>query len=404
MAGFLSDFFTGSTLPNIEASSNTQTNYPAWFNEGTRANFLKAQSIAGEDYQNYGQPRIAGTTGDQTDAYGRVRAGIGQFDPYYTEGHDFVSGAGGDFDQGRFDAYFNPYMDRVTDRIAELGGRNLSENLLPAVNTTFTGAGQFGGSRHADFTNRALRDANESIMGEQGRALASGYDSAMRNYQEGQGRTLAAGKELGALGTAGQSAYLRDAAALEGVGTTLQGQDQKNLDVMYQDFLNQRDYPRQNVSFLSSVLRGSQVPTSQSSQSTQPATQSQMAQSPLAQVTGAGVGMLGLGKAFGWFAKGGPVRRTVPQMGKGIGGYAYKDGGPVNDDDRSEPRDPPSPPIFRPDGRRIRKPRSAYDDDTRPMPAGLERRHFSDRYPPAGAVYRASGGPVRGIGSFQRAA
>lgn len=404
MAGFLDSFFTGGTLPNVNTSAQQSTSYPPWFEEMSRANALKASAIAGEDYQPYGQPRIAGTNADQTSAYNRVRSGIGQYDDYFGDGRDMITSAGGGFNQGAFDTYFNPYMDRVTDRIATLGARNLHENLLPGVNTTFTGAGQHGGSRHADFTARALRDANESIMGQQSNALAQGYDSAMRNYQEGQGRMLAAGKELGTLGTAGQSAYLRDAAALEGVGTSLQGQDQKNLDVMYQDFLNQRDYPRQNVSFLSSVLRGTQVPTSQSTQTTAPAQQSQMAQSPLAQTAGAGIGMYGLGKAFGWFAKGGRVRRSVPKMGRGIGGYArkagkYADGGPVSDP-RDDGRDPPAaPPIFRPDTRRIRKPRGKT-----PEPVLRPTEHYYDRYPPAGTVFRAHGGPIRGIGSFQRAA
>lgn len=319
--GFLDSFFTGSTLPSVDTSSTVTQTQPAWFQELLRANALKASAVAGEEYQPYTGARVAGMSPDQLAAFSRVRGGIGQYDPYFSQGRNLISQAGGEFDEGMFDQYFNPYMDRVTDRIAELGARNLHENLLPGVNTTFTAAGQHGGSRHGDFTLRAVRDANESILGEQGRALASGYTDAMKNYQESMGRTLAAGKELGTLGTAGQSAFLRDAAALEGVGTTLQGQEQRNLDTAYGDFLSQRDYPRQNVGFLSSVLRGTQVPTSQSTTTSAPAQQSQMSQSPLAQVSGAGLGILGLGKSFGWFRDGGRVKKAVPKMGRGIGGY-----------------------------------------------------------------------------------
>jgi hypothetical protein len=66
-----------------------------------------------------------------------------------------------------------------------------------------------------------------------------------------------------------------------------QQQTQRELDLAYQDFLNQRDFERQNINFMSNILRG--VPV-------QPSTvQSTYANpNPLAQFGGLGIAGLGL--------------------------------------------------------------------------------------------------------------
>jgi hypothetical protein len=67
---------------------------------------------------------------------------------------------------------------------------------------------------------------------------------------------LQAGNQMGQLGQLGQTLGLRDAAALEATGTTQQNLDQRNMDLAYQDFLQQRDYPQAQLSFMNNMLRG----------------------------------------------------------------------------------------------------------------------------------------------------
>lgn len=100
--------------------------------------------------------------------------------------------------------YMNPYTDAVTNQIAQLGARNLSENLLPAVSDQFIRAGQFGGSRMGEFGQRALRDTQESILREQSQALQQGYGQALGASQTDLARMLQAGSQQAQLGqTAG---------------------------------------------------------------------------------------------------------------------------------------------------------------------------------------------------------
>lgn len=115
--------------------------------------------------------------------------------------------------------YMSPYTQAVTQEIARLGNQNLQENILPGVNSTFTGQGQFGSTRNADFMNRALRDAQREILGRQSQALESGYGTSANIFGADEGRSLQAQQGtasnllgLGNLGlqanTAANQAYL----------------------------------------------------------------------------------------------------------------------------------------------------------------------------------------------------
>jgi hypothetical protein len=146
----------------------------------------------------------------------------------------------------------SPYTDQVVDRIAQLGQRNLTENLLPQVNSTFTGAGQFGSTRNADFTNRAVRDANESILGQQANALQTGYSQAQNAALQDMTRQAQLGQLTQQLG-------YQDVSMLDTIGQQMQQQHQQNMNLANTDFTNQRNYPKTQLSFLSDILRGQPV-------------------------------------------------------------------------------------------------------------------------------------------------
>lgn len=93
-------------------------------------------------------------------------------------------------DQGIFASYVDPYTSGVTNEIATLGNRNLTENVLPAVNDTFTGAGQFGGNRNSEFESRAIRDEGQDIANAQAQALETGFNTSMGGYNAAEQRAL----------------------------------------------------------------------------------------------------------------------------------------------------------------------------------------------------------------------
>jgi len=297
------------------ASSNnttTTTKLPAYLEAALKSLTSGSFPIANQGYQTYGGPRVAPLNQDQQASFDVTRGGIGGYDPYAAQAGSYIQSAAGPFNQSEFESYLSPYTEGVVNRIGDLGARNLSEKLLPQVNTTFTGAGQFGSSRHADFTGRALRDTQESVLGQQQGALENAYNSAMKNYQDAQGRRLTAGTDYANLGTAAQGANLKDAAALEAIGRTQQGQTQSNLDTAYQDFMAQQNYPKEQANWLAGILAGQPYSKTQTTSG---------GQSPglLGQLGGLATGIGSLGQAFpgtgsgpfGWFKRGGPVKAGV---------------------------------------------------------------------------------------------
>lgn len=125
--------------------------------------------------------------------------------------------------------YMNPYTDAVTNRIAELGARNLQENLAPALGSQFIRAGQFGSRGMGEMGARTLRDLNESVMAQQAQSLQQGYGQALTAAQADAARQLQAAGQLGTLGGQfGQLTQAQQQAILQG-GQALTAAQQQAL-------------------------------------------------------------------------------------------------------------------------------------------------------------------------------
>jgi len=334
--GVLDFLFQGKPPPSTTTYGKTVSNIPQFMTDYTLGLLSKANAVAAEPYQAYGGPRLAQFSPEQQQAFQQTAASQGQFMPAVQSGLNLTQQSGAANIPGAAQpymsaasmyapqmvgAYMNPYQDAVVNRIGQLAGRNLSENLMPAINANFIRAGQFGSRGQQEAIGRTLRDVQESALAKQAEALASGYGAAttaaqadlMRqsqlaqlagNQAEAQARTqLAAGQQMGNLGQLGQAMTLKDIAALEAAGQTQQQQGQKNLDIAYQDFLEQRGYPQKQLEMMNALIRGLPYSTSGQTSSTGPASIYQP--SPFAQLAGA----FSLGKAFG-LKEGGPVKRN----------------------------------------------------------------------------------------------
>ena len=101
----------------------------------------------------------------------------------------------------------------------------------------------------------------------------------------------AQGAQLARLGQAARDGDVQAAQLLEQIGKDIQRQEQAGLDISYEDFVRQRDYPREQLQFLSSILRG--VPVQPSTETTKFGTYN-----PVQQLLGTGVSALGLYKGI----------------------------------------------------------------------------------------------------------
>ena len=118
--------------------------------------------------------------------------------------------------------YMNPYNDAVVNRVGQLAGRNLQENLLPKIGAEFTGMGQSGSDRAREFAARAVRDTQESALAQQSGLLSQGYGQALTASQADLARQGQLAQTSGQLGnimgnlTSEQQRALLQAATTQG--------------------------------------------------------------------------------------------------------------------------------------------------------------------------------------------
>ena len=129
----------------------------------------------------------------------------------------------------------------------QLGTQTGLANLQALLGVQQFGAGQNLESQRAN--QQALLDAQR--MAEQSRQFGGSL-----GLQGAQAATQA-GATLGQLGIGQQQAGIDLAKAQEAFGAMGQAEQQKALDLQYQDFLQQQQYPYKQLGFMSDILRGS---------------------------------------------------------------------------------------------------------------------------------------------------
>jgi len=108
----------------------------------------------------------------------------------------------------------------VTDQIAQLGARNLSENLLPTLSDQFVRNGQYGSPQQRDLIGRAIRDTGSSVLNQQAQVLQQGYNQAGQLYESDAARQAQLAGTAGGLGTAQQAALLNAGNAVGGLSSS----------------------------------------------------------------------------------------------------------------------------------------------------------------------------------------
>lgn len=282
-----SDFLFQSSAPaSFTNTIETRSDMPDWYQAARRQLITRASQIVNEPYQQYTGQRIAGLNQDQQNAYQQTRNTVAQGNQYGQQAANMIQAGGSGFNQNQFNQYLNPYTGQMMDELTRQATKNLNENLLPQVNDTFTGAGMFGSSRFGDFTQRAINDTQQTLLGQQANLLGSSYNNAMTAYGQGQDRQIAGGQQLGALGQTLFNQGITGASALEAIGNTQQNLDQRSLDLAYQDFVDQRDAPLKNLETMSGVINAYTPQPNQVASQNTPITQVQYQPSPLSQILG----------------------------------------------------------------------------------------------------------------------
>ena len=242
----------GGTSTGVTYTSNIPE-----YAEGSFMNLVgKSEALSNQPYQPYTGARIEG------------------FNPMQQQSFQQAQGlAGASFtNPGMSASYMSPYMQGVVqsqqqDAVRQAGIAGLSRNAAAVK------AGAFGGSRQAIENAEANRNLMTQLGDIQARGLQSAFESGRNQFNTEFGQQMDTTQVLNTLG--GQQQQL----------------GQRQLDQQFADFQAQRDYPYQQLGFLSDILRGV-------SGSTRTMYSSQPQASGLQQLAGLGTAAAGFGKLF----------------------------------------------------------------------------------------------------------
>lgn len=325
----------------------TFTGAPEWYGgeKGVLKPYIERQiDLSRAKFQPYNQPRVAGFSPQQNQSFGlaeryakpapqfpqaqgAIQGAIGQdiygqnVQPYIQQG----AKAPGQEEIGQF---LNPYRQEVLENIGKMGSRNLIENILPNIQNRFIGAGQYGSSQHQNLTNRGIRDTQEAVTQAQANALHGGFNTALQAAQGQQARQFEAGQLAGTsaekqaqrqligaealqnLAGAEQQQGIRGIGLLNQLGGQQQAQEQNLLNVPYQEFQRELEFPYYQAGRLGEAIRGLPSPgTTQFGSSVNPVSPSQPQASPYSQMGGLLGGLTGAYQQRQGYAKGGEVKK-----------------------------------------------------------------------------------------------
>lgn len=295
----------GGSKPAPSSSTVTQVQQiPEFLEDAYLEAIDRARAVSTGEFTPYQGQRIAGFSEPSEQAFGIAESGVGRYEPVYGAGVANTAAASETFNPAEFAKFMDPYSSQVTDEMARLGNRNFMENLMPKVNAQFTGAGMFGSSKNQEVLGRAARDVQADISGKQAEYLSKGFGQSMDDYAAAMGRKLSAGAQLSNQAAQGQQMQGTDINTLRNVGEARENKQQLGLDTAYNQFLEQRDYPKAQVGFFSDIARGISPQGMVTTQTQNIAPQA----NPINQALGAGIGLYQAQQTGRGFKKGGHVK------------------------------------------------------------------------------------------------
>ena len=292
--------------PPPQTVTQQTSNIPEYFQPYLERLFERAESVTTEPFQRYEGQRLATTTPQQQAAYQGVEEMVGGYKPYIATA-DFLTtqAAQQSTDPTAIASRMSPYQQAVVD-IQKREALRDANKLQQQIGASAVGAGAFGGSRQALAETELARQTGQRLADIQAVGSQQAFQQAMNQLSADRAASLAAGQQFAGLGAQQQQLGLAGLGALETVGGTQQAQQQKALDIAYEDFARETTYPQQQLQEMSSVLRGFNLPVS-----TYTTSQAQQAPPTFGQqAAGLGLGALGIygaGKGVGLFAGGGDV-------------------------------------------------------------------------------------------------
>ena len=242
-------------------------------------------------YTPYGGQRLAPLTTEQQYARQRGFEQARAYEPDLGMARGLTSLSVSPITQGDITQYMNPYQTQVTQNVLD-EMRRRSDIQGQQTSDAAVRAGAFGGARHGVQESERMRNLREQQSRTAAEMGQQNYQQALAAAQAQKAQQLSGAGAFGNI--AGQQMQLgqQGIQGLTQAGGMGQQQLQKGMDIAYQDFLKQQQFPYTQAATLGNLLSG--VPAAQmvTAYSQQPGPS--MAQ----QIAGLGMAGAGMGGAM----------------------------------------------------------------------------------------------------------
>lgn len=202
-----------------QTSTTTQT-IPDELKGAANAYSSIATGVANKPYTPYTGQGVAGLNDQQQQAIGMIQDRATNGSPILGTANTALTGMMG--------GGSNPYLDSMVNKA--------QQNVITNFNNATAGSGSFGNSGLQEQLAKGLADTSSTMYG--------------NAYDADRSRQLQA---IGMAPTFANQTYT-DANQLLNAGTTAQNNQQSQNDFNYQQFMNQQNYPLQQLSALGGAL------------------------------------------------------------------------------------------------------------------------------------------------------
>jgi hypothetical protein len=169
------------------------------------------------------------------------------------QAYNTATGAAGGPSQAQIQSYMNPYMTQVAD----VSAQKMRDESLMQKNKNAAAAAQSGGLNSTRFGVQESERQNNLTTGIgdlYAKAQAQAYQQGVGSAQFGQEQQLKGAIGMGTLAQQQQNLGFGDVQNQLGIGQLGQGQNQQSLDLAYQQFQEEKMYPKDQLNFLSGIL------------------------------------------------------------------------------------------------------------------------------------------------------
>lgn len=257
MGGFSS--FFGSGGHNQQRQGNTSSfDLPDWYNDIQEDNVNRAWELTNQPFERYPtEERFAPLTEDEQAAFEQFRTVGEEGLPYLREGADMLSQAGNRAFQGptteNIQSFMNPFQQAFTD-VRKREAVNDFDATRRNILSQAAHSDAFGGSGRYILEAKNYENIQDRWGDIQKEDMAQNFYNAQNQFNTANQMGMAAGTQLGNMGSTMQNYFLQGANALLGSGQQQRAYEQQQRDFDFSEFMREYQQPYEQIGFMSNVI------------------------------------------------------------------------------------------------------------------------------------------------------